>query len=140
MNPEKTIAIDYGLSRVGLAISDAMGIFAKPYSTLAFQGDHELAEDIKTIIRDENIDVVVIGNPVHFSGDDSEISIKVRNFAAILEDITDARIVVFDERLTSKRAKQIMHSKGEKPSKNKNRLNAIAAAVILNNYLTKKAD
>ena len=133
----KALAIDYGLSRVGLAMSDPMGLLAKPYKTIRFDGDENLAKEIAMICEAEGIDIVVIGNPVHFSGDDSDISALVRQFASLLEDMTTARIVIFDERLTTKRAKQIMHEQGEEPSRDKDRLNAIAAAVVLTDYLAK---
>ena len=78
----RRLGIDYGSSRIGVAISDVSGILASPLSTLSSEN---AVEELAQIITDNFVNVVYIGLPLHLSGTESETSVKATNFAVTLK-------------------------------------------------------
>ena len=127
----KILALDIGDVWVGSALSDPLGITCKPYKTIKFP---ELKNFLKQIIIDENIKTIVIGYPKTLKGKESEQTKKIVLVKNKLEqDYKAVEWILWDERLSSKRAKEILGKK-EKQSEH-----SIAAAFILQSYLDYKA-
>ncbi len=137
----KIVALDLGMSWTGMALSDALKITCKPYKTVAAS---DLEEELHTVLSDEPVETVVVGLPTTMKGTDSdqtrwvhEQSEKLR--IHFLELYPDLNWVLWDERLTSKRASEYQQEvlKQKKVDKKvKHQEQALAAAFILQNYLS----
>lgn len=131
----KVLAIDFGLKRTGLALSDDMKMFAFGYDTVE---SRDLESVVSRLIISDNVDTIVIGMPKRMNDEDSHISENVRMMARHFEKLfSSCRIVLVDERFTSKMASETMHLAGasKKQKKDKTILDKISATIILQSYL-----
>ncbi len=132
----RALGIDFGMKRVGLALSDPEMIIASPWKTIEWLDIEKLAEEINSLIEEKNVGIVVIGKPIHLSGDESEMSEQVNDFIRILSSkIGDVSIIEMDERLTSREAERALQISGVRTGHNKAAVDAIAASLILQTYL-----
>ena len=131
----RILAIDYGRKRSGVAVTDPLQIIA---GNLATVPTHTLMQFIKDYIAREQVDRVVIGQPSQLNGQPSESMKYITPFVNRLKgELPDMPIVMYDERFTSAIAHQAMIDGGMKKSdrRDKSRVDAIAATIILNDYL-----
>ena len=131
----KFLAIDYGLSRTGLSISDPEKIFAFPLETVE---TNQLINRLTDLIENEKISRIIIGKPKRFSGKDSEIESSILKFINSISNIFDKKqIFRYDERFTSKIAKNAIISSGikKKSRSDKSLVDKISATIILQDYL-----
>ncbi len=131
----KKIAIDFGLKRSGLAITDSSNIIASPLETV---DTSILMSYLKTLFQREEVDTIVLGEPKRLNNQDTHISENVRLFhSALEEEFKHMRIVLIDERFTSKIANQTIHSMGLKKSKKQDKglVDQISATVLLQSFL-----
>ncbi len=127
----KTVALDIGNKWTGSAISDALGMFARPYKTVATK---ELEDFITQLLKTETISTIVIGYPKTMKGKESEQTKKTTEKKKLLEKkFTTVAWKLWDERLSSKRAASAQRSQKKT---DKNFSHSIAAAFILDSYLT----
>ena len=136
----RVLAVDVGARRVGLAISDASATLARPLETLVVSDDRDavdrVAERIAALEReDDGLAAVVVGLPVRLDGTASDESQRVRTFISALSGRTTLPIEVEDERLTSREAESRLAQRERDWRKRKAKLDAVAAAVILQDYL-----
>ena len=137
----RVLGIDYGERRIGLALSDATALLARPWKTIARVGNaaqvaRALADEVKTLQAEEDgLDAVVLGLPRRLSGDDHELSRTVRALADRLGKLTGVPVTLQDERLSSREAEQLLARAEKDWRKRKAQLDATAAAVILQDYL-----
>ena len=130
------LAIDYGGKRTGLAICDASETISSPLEVLATAGD--LVDRITAIVKREEIEGVVIGLPLNMDGSEGEAVKKVREFGDQLEERVDVPIEYHDERLSSFDAESRFIGSELTRKKKKKRLDAVAAAAILEAFLEYK--
>lgn len=132
------ICIDLGDKRTGLAICDSQEIFASPLEVIETGGD--LADKILETIKQYQAEGIVLGLPLNMDDTESDRSAKVRKFAEELAKKTSIPIPIFfqDERLSSFSAQQKLGRTGLTHKKKKNRLDAIAAAEILKEFLSSR--
>ena len=131
----KFLAIDYGLSRTGLSISDPEKIFAFPMDTVETK---KLISRLTDLIESENISRIIIGKPKRLSGQDSEIESHILKFIESISNIFDKKqIFRYDERFTSKIAKNVIISSGikKRSRSDKSLVDKISATIILQDYL-----
>jgi putative Holliday junction resolvase len=131
----RILGIDYGRKRTGLAVTDPLGIVA---GNLATVPTHTLMQFIQDYIEREQVDRIVIGNPMQLNGQPSESMKYITPFVNRLKKVLpDMPVVMYDERFTSTIAHQAMIDGGMKKSdrRDKSRVDAIAATIILNDYL-----
>lgn len=129
------MALDVGERRIGVAMSDDRGILAAPLTTLkATPRTHALA-CIVGLVRQYAVDEIVVGLPLTMNGDIGPQAKTIQVFATDLETMLGRGVHLFDERLTSVVAEQVMRDLGIKPSKRKQRIDEIAASIILQDYL-----
>ena len=131
----RILGIDYGRKRTGLAVTDPLGIVA---GNLATVPTHTLMQFIQDYIEREQVDRIVIGNPKQLNGQPSESMKYITPFVNRLKKVfPDMPVVMYDERFTSTIAHQAMIDGGMKKSdrRDKSRVDAIAATIILNDYL-----
>lgn len=131
----KILAVDIGERRVGLALSDELGMLAHPFKTLQWSGLLNFITSIKQIITSENIDKLVIGIPYTLNGGLSEKTTEIKKIVDQIRNQIDVEVIEIDERLTTKMAIQALHAVGKKPSKNRNTIDQVAAVYILQSYL-----
>ena len=129
------LAIDYGLLRTGISISDSDKIFAFPLETME---TNKLINRLSILIEKENISRIIIGQPKRFSGQNSEIESSILKFIDSISNIFDKKqIFRYDERFTSKIAKKVIVSSGikKKSRSDKSLVDKISATIILQDYL-----
>jgi putative Holliday junction resolvase len=134
----RVLGIDFGRRRIGLAISDPSATLARPLATLE-AGEDPIARVLAEITRlageDEGLEAIVVGHPRHLDGTPSEETARVEAFVAALRQRTPLSVVEVDERLTSREAESRLALRERDWRKRKARLDAAAAAVILQDYL-----
>ena len=134
----RIMGIDYGRKRTGVAVTDPLKIVA---GNLATVPTHTLMQFIKDYIAREAVERIVVGQPTQLNGEPSESMRYIIPFVKRLRaELPDVPVVMYDERFTSTIAHQAMIDGGMKKSdrRDKSRVDAIAATIILNDYLQSK--
>ena len=134
----RVIGIDYGDSRIGLALSDPMQIIAKPSGIIKNKGEEHILNELKTIIAENMVEKIIVGMPFGMKGNDTEQTKKVREFVDLLEKNFNMQIVPIDERLSSKSAISSLVQQKTNTGKEKYRVDETAAAIILQEFLDSK--
>lgn len=131
----RILSIDYGDRRVGLAVSDSARIFSFPLKVLENKPVKTFKE-LGEVITEKGIDLIIIGYPLRTDGERSKTCDKVDDFInKINEYFPDLKIITWDERFTSKMATDVLVDHSVHWSKRKSVVDAIAASLILQNYL-----
>ncbi|MFL3013381.1 MAG: Holliday junction resolvase RuvX [Candidatus Neomarinimicrobiota bacterium] len=133
----RSIGIDLGSKRVGLALSDKLSMIASPYKTLNYKNEQDLLDQLRIIIEDFKVGTIVLGLPLNMRGEDSAQTKKVRQFKSALS-IFNLSIKLEDERLSSVSAKKSLVMQNIKTGHNKSEIDRRAAAIILQQFLDKK--
>ena len=131
----RVLGIDYGRKRTGIAVTDPLQIVANNLATVP---THTLMQFIKEYVGRETVDRIVVGQPSQLNGEPSESMKYITPFVSRLKkELPDIPIVMYDERFTSTIAHQAMIEGGLKKSdrRDKARVDAIAATIILNDFL-----
>jgi putative Holliday junction resolvase len=127
--------VDYGTVRIGIATADLNVGIAGPYETYQRRNDRLDAEHFRRFAAEEGIARFVIGLPVHQSGEESQKSAESRAFGAWLQQVTGVPVEFFDERYTSFEAEQHLLDAGLTKKRRKERLDQLAAQIMLTAYL-----
>ncbi|MDH3216497.1 MAG: Holliday junction resolvase RuvX [Candidatus Krumholzibacteria bacterium] len=127
----RILAIDPGDRRIGLAISDELGITAQGLDTFDKRGAKDFFGHVAKLIADFEVREIVVGDPIHLSGKPSESSDKARALAKELQRRFDVEVTLWDERLSSEEAKRVL--RGSRPKKGT--VDRLAAIIILQTYL-----
>ena len=135
----RTLGIDFGSKRVGLALSDILNLIASPYRTLDYVSEKELIAQLKSIVYENNIEIVVLGLPINMKGEDTIQTKKVRNFKKLLSGL-GLPVIYEDERLSSISAKNSLVLQNIKTGHHKGAIDRTAAAIILQQYLDKSSN
>lgn len=134
----RILAIDYGIKRTGLAVTDDLQIIASGLTTVA---THELFDFLKNYFSKENVVKVLIGEPKQMNGQASESAVVIEEFVKNFEALfPEVKVIRVDERFTSKLAFQSMLDSGlkKKQRQNKALLDEISATIMLQDFLTRK--
>lgn len=129
----KVLALDYGKKRVGLAVSDPLGIIAQPFLTLEVKNRIALIKRLKCIIEENGIGLVLVGNPISPRGEVTKMSAEIGRFARLLAKATGIEVRLWDERYTSRYACRKFRDHGLRVRKNNQ--DQIAASIMLEEYL-----
>ncbi len=130
------LAIDYGTKRTGLAICDSAETIASPLAVI--QGQKELLKKIAEVVETENVEAVVLGLPLNMTGSESAQTRLVLKFAEQLKEHLHIPVHLQDERLSSFSAEEKLASAKLTKEKMRKRLDAVAAAEILEAFLEQK--
>jgi len=135
----RILAIDYGDRHLGLALSDPLKITAQPYGSYILKdNEDENKAFFRKLVKEKKVEEIVLGLPLRMNGSEGTRAGLSRNFARWLEEITGKKVVLWDERLTTKEAlKKLEGFKGSFKEK-KDREDQLAAIIILEAYLEKK--
>ncbi len=131
----RILAIDHGTVRMGVAISDELGLMALPLEFISAEPLAPMLERIKTLIREKEVSLVLLGLPRNMDGTYGPAALKVQEFAAVLKDVIPVPIKTWDERLTSVQANKMLRQAGIKGKDQRQRVDASAAAILLQGYL-----
>ena len=131
----RILGLDYGRRRVGVAVSDLLGMTAQPLATWSGLSDAELVKKIDSLISEMDIRQVVLGDPLTTKGESGTMSERVRRFATQLSRAISVPVQLQDERLTTVEAHRILRDVGRKPSRDKEIVDRVAAVLILQTYL-----
>jgi len=133
---KRMLGIDYGTRRIGLALSDPLGIIATPLETIA--NDNAAVERIAAIVDRERTTTVVVGMPFNLKGEKAKKAVEVETFVALLGKHVRAEIILWDERFTSTIAQQTLRTMGakKKDRQKKSTIDSMAAAIILQSFLS----
>jgi len=130
------LAIDYGSKRTGLALCDRLEMIASPIAVIEIPA--LVIQKILALIKDEQVETVVIGLPMNMDGTEGQAAKTVRAFAKELAAVTAIPIIFHDERLSSFEAEEKLAAADFTRKKKKKRLDAVAAAGILQSFLDQK--
>ncbi|HHE55636.1 MAG TPA: Holliday junction resolvase RuvX [Caldithrix abyssi] len=132
----KILGLDIGSKRVGVAISDELAFLAHPLKTIPWKGYKLFAREIENLINEHSITRIVVGVPYTLEGN---VSQKTGEILRLIEKLrrrfTTIPIIEIDESLSTKRAHDVLHRVGKKPSKKRQQIDQIAAVFILQDYL-----
>jgi len=128
------MSIDYGDVRIGLAVTDPLKIISSAYRTIKNDGIVSVLAVLKEVIIKEDVERIVLGHPVGLDGNKTKKTVQVEEFAEKLKEL-GIEVILLDESFTTKRAHDILHSMGKKTGDNKDKIDMIAAQVILEDYL-----
>ncbi len=131
----KILGIDYGSKRMGLAISDELGITARPLAVLERKGLERDLGALENVIRENRVDQIVLGLPLRLDGTRGIQCEKVERFAAALKERLSVPVILWDEALSTWEADELMISAGIKSRKRRKMVDKIAAGIILQSYL-----
>jgi putative Holliday junction resolvase len=139
----RSLAIDPGAKRVGLALSDAGGKLASPYEVLEVTTPAQTLQEILKIVKEEQVQQIVIGLPLNMDGSSGQAANQSKQLGQQLAEKTKLPIHYIDERLTSFQADENLRQRkqsGERLTrkKKKSRQDAHAAAIILQDFLDQK--
>ncbi|HXH07130.1 MAG TPA: Holliday junction resolvase RuvX [Vicinamibacterales bacterium] len=137
----RALAIDLGLRRIGLALSDPTGTIARPWRTL--RADGPIEEDLRRLLEivaelrrePDGLAAIVVGLPRRLDGSPTELTARAQALAAALETRTALPVILQDERLTSREAEARLAGRERSWRRRKAKIDAAAAAVILQDYL-----
>ena len=131
----RLIGLDLGTKRIGIAICDDRRKIASPYKTIEFKNMDYLVNELKNIIKDNNIFAVIIGNPINMDGSFGKSAQSINDKAKVIEKELDLIIAMWDERLSTSGAFSISSNLDINFSKKKKNIDEKAAAFILQGAL-----
>jgi putative Holliday junction resolvase len=138
MRPPRYLAIDVGSKRIGVAVSDELGLTAQPVLTLERRrNSREDLRSIARLCRRFGAAGIVVGNPIKMTGEISLQAIKIQSFAEELGGLTGLPIHLWDERLTTQEAHQMLYEAGQARHKHRFVVDQVAATLILQEFLDK---
>lgn len=129
------MALDVGKARIGVALSDPLGYTAQPLLTLWRKSRGEDLRSLLRLIRKHEVTEIVVGNPLHMSGEVSPWAAKVQQFAEELHERSGLPIELWDERLSSVAAHEILDEAGHDRRDRKSIIDQVAAVVILRDWM-----
>ena len=134
----RIMAIDYGDAHTGIAISDPTGFLTGFSTVITAYRPEVVVDNIVKLVQEHGVEELVLGHPINMDGTRGPRSEKAQAMAALLREATSLPIVLWDERRTTIDAHQILMNSGKNAKKRKKVVDAVAASLILEGYLTFK--
>ena len=131
----RILAIDHGTKRMGIAISDELGMIAQPLEFIPAEPFAEFLKRLKEIIRAKQVELILVGMPRNMDGSYGPAALKVQEFVAVLKDALTIPIQTPDERLTSVQAHRFLTEAEVRGRQRKGKVDKSAAAILLQSYL-----
>ncbi len=131
----RVLALDFGERRMGLAVSDALGLTAQGLPTLERRNRRADLEALCRLVREHNVDLVLVGNPVHLSGRAGAQAEAAQAFAEQVRRYTGREVRLWDERLTTAEAQRVLRQSGVSSAKRAAAVDRLAAVLLLQSYL-----
>ena len=134
----RIMAIDYGDARTGVAVSDPTGLLAGYTTVIQSRKPDLVATEVARLAGEYGAEELVMGFPRNMDGTEGPRAERYRGFAERLREATGLEPVLWDERRTTIEAHDILHTAGKKMKNHKKTVDAVAASLILEGYLTRK--
>ena len=134
----RIMAIDYGDAHTGIAISDPTGFLTGISTVITAYRPEVVVDNIVKLVQEHGVEELVLGHPINMDGTRGPRSEKAHAMKALLEEATSLPVVLWDERRTTIDAHQILMTNGKNAKKRKKTVDAVAASLILEGYLTYK--
>jgi putative holliday junction resolvase len=131
----RILALDVGKKRIGLAVSDELGWTAQGLETLERTRIREDLAKLKKLAEQWSVQTLLVGQPLHMSGEESRQSEYTREFAGRLKEYLSLPVIFWDERLTSVEAERVLRESGTSLEKRKKAVDRLAAVLLLESYL-----
>jgi putative Holliday junction resolvase len=128
----RSLGIDYGTKRVGLALSDTLGLTANPLTVVPRSS---IVDEVIRLVKEQDVGTIVIGLPTGLGGDEGISASEARELADELATATGVDVVLRDERYTTRIAETALLESGMKRRKRRESVDKVAAAIILQDYL-----
>ena len=136
----RVMALDVGDVRIGIAVSDLMGIIANPLETYTRKGNLDVdASYIADLAKTKDVTLIISGLPLGLKGQENEQTAKTREFVDKLKEICDIPIEYLDERFTTLSAERVLIEGNVRRENRKKVIDKVAATIILQNYLDRKS-
>jgi putative holliday junction resolvase len=131
----RILGLDVGDRRVGVAVSDELGLTAQPVLTLVRKNRRQDLSSLRRLVRKYGCNQVVVGNPLYMSGDVSPQALKTQALAQDLQSETGVHVTLWDERLSTTEAHRHLDAAGHQPGKRREVIDQVAAVLILQSFL-----
>ena len=131
----RVLGLDYGTVRIGVALSDFSATIAHPKSFIQAEPRSKCLSEIRDLCLANDVSEIVVGLPKHMNGDEGVSAEAARTFGAAVSEETSLAVYFIDERLTTVSAGNVLNECEVRGAKRKERVDSIAAAIILQNYL-----
>jgi len=131
----RILAIDHGTKRMGVAVSDELGMIAQPLEFIAAEPFAKFLDRLKEILREKQVELILVGMPRNMDGSYGPAALKVQEFVAVLKDAVAIPIKTLDERLTSVQAHRFLTEAEVRGRQRKDKVDKSAAAILLQSYL-----
>jgi putative Holliday junction resolvase len=129
------LALDHGTKRIGVAVSDELKMIAQPLEYIPAEPFADFLARLKEIIREKEVELILVGMPRNMDGSYGPAALKVREFVAAVKDAVTVPMQMWDERLTSAQAQRFLIQGGVRRQKRKEKVDKTAAAILLQSYL-----
>ena len=131
----RVLALDLGKKRIGLALSDPLGITAQGLPTLERTRIREDLDAIARLVQEHGVTLILMGNPLHMSGAEGRQAAHAREFAGRVASRTGVEVKFWDERLTTVEAQRVLRQSGVSIEKRARAVDRLAAVILLGSYL-----
>ncbi|MBL7155888.1 MAG: Holliday junction resolvase RuvX [Candidatus Omnitrophica bacterium] len=131
----RILGLDIGSKRIGVALSDPLGITAQGLFTIERAGDDELYRRLEDIVKEKEVKEIVVGLPLNMNGSSGPQAEAAATFADTLKEKLNVPVKMWDERLSTMEVERIMIAGGASRSKRKKKIDKLAAQVVLQSYL-----
>ena len=135
---KRILGVDYGDARTGLALSDVSGFLASGAGCIKSTGFMKTAEAVSNFAKEKDVGLIVLGHPINMNGTLGPRSDKVKAFGAKLEELSGIKVELFDERLSTANAHQILNQTNTRGQKRKDVIDEMSACLILQSYLDRE--
>ena len=135
----RTMGLDVGSKRIGVAVSDPLGITAQGLDTIQRRNKRQDFEELARVLREYNVQEIVVGYPLRLSGSEGVQSEKMRQFADELRHRFQLPVHLWDERLTSRQANRILRDADLSIRKRSQAVDRMAAVLILQSWMDSRA-
>ena len=131
----RIMGIDYGDRRIGVAVTDLLGITAQGVATVQNRGTEKVKVEFEKLLKEYNPEKIVLGLPKNMDGTLGFRAEATYEFAEILKELTDKEIIFWDERLTTVSAAHILNETNTRGKDRKKVIDTVSACIILENYM-----
>jgi len=131
----RILALDHGTKRIGVAVSDEQKLIAQPLEHILAEPSADFLARLKQLIHEKEVELILIGMPRNMDGSYGPAAQKVQDFVAVLRGALAVPIKVWDERLTTAQANRLLIQGGVRRERRKEKVDKMAAAILLQSYL-----
>jgi putative Holliday junction resolvase len=131
----RILALDHGTKRIGVAVSDELKMIAQPLEYILAEPSADFLARLKELIHEKEVELILVGMPRNMDGTYGPAAQKVQEFVAVLKGALSVPIKFWDERLTSAQANRLLIQGNVRRDKRKEKVDKMAAAILLQSYL-----